>query len=142
MGNNIFVYGTLLFESVMHAVTGRDLTYEPAHLEGYACYSLKRRNYPGMIRQVNSVVYGGVYKDLDAESLRRLDYFEGDEYIKQAVYPKMQSGQNLPAQTYIIHLEKEVLLLKHKPWSKDEFELDHLLPYQQHVTEIMQSYCL
>ena len=139
MIKSIFVYGTLMFESVMRIVTGKAYTLESASLDGYARYSLMQRNYPGIIAQTGQTVKGGLYNNVDANSLARLDNFEGNEYTRKIVRVQSNNNLSLDAYAYIISV-RSMHLIKNSAWDSEVFKHKHLDQYLQHVSEVMRDY--
>jgi gamma-glutamylcyclotransferase (GGCT)/AIG2-like uncharacterized protein YtfP len=129
---NLFTYGSLMIPSVMHTVTGRHFLHREAALRGYARFKVKGESYPGIIHQKGAFTNGIVHLGVDAQSLKRLDEFEGDMYERVSVRVESDQGGSLTAETYVIKREHSGLLSS-EPWDLEEFENNHL-------QEFMASY--
>jgi gamma-glutamylcyclotransferase (GGCT)/AIG2-like uncharacterized protein YtfP len=117
---NLFVYGTLMICSVMHAVTARKFRFVDAVLSGYARYTVKGESYPGIIPVPDAVTEGIVYLDVDELSFKRLDAFEGDLYQRTPILVETEKGEIFNAETYTIKPEyRNCLSLKE--WNAREF---------------------
>ena len=130
--NRIFVYGTLLVPAVMEAVTGKNFTFEPATLPGYARSRIRGQIFPGITRDENQDVKGINYVDVDEKSLRRLDAFESDVYSRERVTVLLEDDRRVHAFTYIITTEHEGLLTG-QDWDLERFKQDHLHAYLKRV---------
>jgi gamma-glutamylcyclotransferase (GGCT)/AIG2-like uncharacterized protein YtfP len=75
----LFVYGTLQFPEVLHALIGRMPEHAPAAADGWRIAALPGRDYPGLVpagTRANGLLITGL---TDAE-WRVLDAFEDDWY--------------------------------------------------------------
>lgn len=83
----LFVYGSLMAPPVMETLIGRVPPSIPARLHGYQRHPVKQHVFPGLIPcQDNvSVVDGIVYRDLCDNERKRLNWFEGSEYVQKVV---------------------------------------------------------
>jgi len=81
----LFVYGTLQFPEVLHALLGRVPPMTPAVLRGWRAAVLPGRPYPGLVPAPGKEVPGWVLADLDAHEWTILDAFEGDAYDRITV---------------------------------------------------------
>jgi gamma-glutamylcyclotransferase (GGCT)/AIG2-like uncharacterized protein YtfP len=122
---NIFTYGSLMFPSVMKAVTGREFPARKANVKNYVRFKVKGESYPGLTPLKGAVTDGVLYMDVDALSVRRLDDFEGELYERTEIPADALYGQSLTAQTYVVkaryrdHLSSE-------EWDPEHFEKDDL----------------
>jgi gamma-glutamylcyclotransferase (GGCT)/AIG2-like uncharacterized protein YtfP len=82
----LFVYGTLMADECVFAVTGRRFRRQPAVLEGYARITPPGA-YPYIVRQAGSSVDGSVLFEIDPASLEGLDRYEdeGRLYVRTPV---------------------------------------------------------
>jgi gamma-glutamylcyclotransferase (GGCT)/AIG2-like uncharacterized protein YtfP len=86
--NKIFVYGTLMAESVVTTLIGRMPPHDKARVVGYVRYPVRDRVYPAIIPVTTPhlhpaaavVVEGLLLRDLHEGEMRRLDWFEGTDY--------------------------------------------------------------
>jgi gamma-glutamylcyclotransferase (GGCT)/AIG2-like uncharacterized protein YtfP len=121
----LFVYGTLMIPSVMHAVTVRRFRFIDAILRGYARYTVKGESYPGIIPATDTVTEGILYFDVDELSLERLNAFEGDLYQRTPILAETEKGEIFNAETYAIKTKYRDCLSS-KKWNVKEFSQNHL----------------
>lgn len=112
----VFVYGTLLVPEVMQQVTGRELRGQPATLQGYRRYRLRRCSYPGIVPDPEAEVTGLVYH-VDRQSLAALDRYEDPCYERCQVNVETKDGMQR-AYAYIIP-EARRHLIDPRPWDLD-----------------------
>lgn len=107
---SLLFYGTLVHPAILARMIGHQgssLIVQPAILEGYALHHVKGEDYPGLIPLIDSqqiisqngeedltlcgksptkmAIRGMLVEGLSEADVRKLDKFEGDEYIRQAV---------------------------------------------------------
>lgn len=58
--SRVFVYGTLLEDSIARKLLGRLPPHKPARLQGYARYRVKNASFPAIIRETGAEVIGRV----------------------------------------------------------------------------------
>lgn len=75
----LFVYGTLTFPDLLHALLGRVPDRVPAAAAGWRTAALKGRAYPGLVPGDGSA-NGFLLNGLSASEWNVLDAFEGVEY--------------------------------------------------------------
>lgn len=124
----VFTYGTLEIPEVMEAVTRRILSSVAATASGFARFLVKDQIYPGMTPDPDSTTWGRVYFGVDSETLKILDEFEDEVYVRQMIIVQTQNGDSLNAYCYIIPLEHRAILTS-QPWSREEFIKYHLHKY-------------
>jgi len=98
----VFCYGTLAIPHVMAALTGGDFRTISAHVTHYARFLLKDKPYPGMCRRDGVVTSGLLYLNVDAQSLRVIDGFEDDIYVREVIEVLPKSGVLTNAWAYIV----------------------------------------
>lgn len=118
--DRLFCYGTLQSPLVMKAVTGQAYSGQEATLQDWARYRVRGSEYPGIIREQNSVVTGKVYWGMDQQAIGKLDAFEGDKYERVIVKVTMADGSLEEAYAYAIR-EDCKKLLSEDPWDFDRF---------------------
>lgn len=123
----IFFYGTLMCPDVYQAVTGRELIAEKASLKNYRIYSLKNRVYPGIVPFRGAEVCGLMTK-VDAETIMRLDQFEGGEYERMSVGINDKSDNKLTGWAYVLR-EDSYHILASAGWSFQNFLENDLANY-------------
>jgi gamma-glutamylcyclotransferase (GGCT)/AIG2-like uncharacterized protein YtfP len=118
---HVFTYGTLMFPEVWRAVVGKQFETAAATAAGFKIYFVRDAVYPGIIGTPSGSVTGMVYFDVDAESISRLDIFEGVDYHRQPIeITRSDNGQKLPADAYVIPTAHRHLLTN-EPWSAQKF---------------------
>jgi gamma-glutamylcyclotransferase (GGCT)/AIG2-like uncharacterized protein YtfP len=84
--HQLFAYGTLLEGRVQRAVIGREVSGEPARLDGFRKTKLQEGNdvFPNLVPDAATCVTGRVLTIDDAE-LSNVDRYEGDLYARHRV---------------------------------------------------------
>jgi gamma-glutamylcyclotransferase (GGCT)/AIG2-like uncharacterized protein YtfP len=114
---DLFVYGSLMFETVWMRVVGEQSAGMPAILDGYQRYAVRDETYPAIITQPGGRVEGRLMLSLRPQQLERLDAFEGTDYRRIDVEVRL-GGRLRPAQTYLF-LRADQLL--QQPWDVEGF---------------------
>ena len=99
---NIFVYGTLMDPEIMQAVSGAYYAGRSATLHGYVRKRIAGEVYPAIIPDHGASVRGVLYCGVTAESLLRLDRFEGSQYDRHEVAVELENEGPMRAQTYVL----------------------------------------
>jgi gamma-glutamylcyclotransferase (GGCT)/AIG2-like uncharacterized protein YtfP len=120
MSGDLFAYGTLMSEDVLHAATGGRFPAAPGVLRGFRRNRIRGEVYPGIIPSPEERVDGIVYSNLTEDDWKHLDLFEGEMYIRSAVTVQLGDGAGRQAQTYVLKPQFENRLSS-EPWSLDEF---------------------
>jgi gamma-glutamylcyclotransferase (GGCT)/AIG2-like uncharacterized protein YtfP len=118
---NIFTYGSLMFPSVMKAVTGREFPARKANVKNYVRLKVKGESYPGLTPLKGAVTEGVLYLDVDAFSVKRLDDFEGESYERWEVAADTLDGESLIAHAYVIKAQYRDRLSS-ELWDPEHFE--------------------
>jgi len=79
MSDNLFVYGTLLYDEVREFLLDPHMT-SVIRLPGYRRVALKGEDYPTLIVDPNSEVEGKIVWKIAEKELEFLDKWEGSEY--------------------------------------------------------------
>ena len=100
-GVSLFVYGSLLSETRLSAVTGRRFPRRPARLDGFERIQ-PAQGYPYLVPKPGCHVDGLLVDDIDAASLRKLDAYEdeGRLYLRQPVWVSV-GDERVAAETYV-----------------------------------------
>ena len=120
MPRSLFVYGSLLFDEVQRAVVGRVLRSEPAVLTGYACRRVHGQPYPAVRPDPEAETSGRLCHDVDLDTLRRLDHYEGAVYERRTAQVTTASGAQIEAEVYVL-ADAYASLLSDEPWNRDDF---------------------
>ena len=131
---NIFVYGTLIFPEVVLKLTGKSFQTKDAILKGYKrCKIFDQhtpRRYPAIIESNNDFVKGKILFDVDEESLKVLDFFEDNDYIRKEEIVFIGKKEFL---TYVYVWNPKLKEKLMKKWSPEEFQQKHLRDYLEKV---------
>jgi gamma-glutamylcyclotransferase (GGCT)/AIG2-like uncharacterized protein YtfP len=119
---HVFVYGTLLFPEVVHALTGLSFRHVEGKLLGFKRYALDNAGYPAALPCSGSFVKGKVLLDVDDHSFQILRFYEGNEFEAFSTLIETEEGR-LPATVFIWRGERELLS---GTWDEQHFA-DHLL---------------
>jgi gamma-glutamylcyclotransferase (GGCT)/AIG2-like uncharacterized protein YtfP len=117
---NLFVYGTLMCEDIMHQVAGCLPARLAGALTGYERRAVKGEHYPGLVPGAGGRVDGVVYRDVPGCAWARLDRFEGDMYRRRCVRVQLTDGATLMAETYVVR-RGFVSRLDNAEWNFSEF---------------------
>lgn len=82
---DIFVYGSLMFDSVRDMLINTRYQALYARIDGYRRLSVKGEVYPGLIESAGDPVNGVLLLGISNTILPVLDQFEGDYYRRQSV---------------------------------------------------------
>lgn len=136
---HLFTYGTLTIPEVMQAVTGQTFQATDALLPGYERFCLVDKTYPGIIKSGQHATAGRVYHDIDALSLQRLDYFEDDLYVRQAVTVVLPDKSTICADVYIVP-PHQIHWISNQVWSEEYFRTSQLETFLTRVSHWMSKY--
>jgi len=125
---NIFTYGSLMYPSVMRAVTAREFPSKKARVQNYARFKVKGECYPGLIPLEGALTDGVLYLNVDPLSVRRLDEFEGELYERREIAVDAFDGKSLTAQTYVVKAQTQNRLSSEE-WDPTHFEKVDLLEF-------------
>lgn len=121
---NIFVYGSLMFDSVWTRVVTGSYKKIEGQLYGYARFTMKGEHYPGLI-EMPGTVDGIIWLDVSITDIKKLDSFEGEYYRRDQVFVADSHERCLDCETYIIADDYRDLL-EEKPWDADQFREKYL----------------
>jgi gamma-glutamylcyclotransferase (GGCT)/AIG2-like uncharacterized protein YtfP len=88
-------------KSMIHQLTGKEFTTSPAILKDFIKLS-SHLGYPYIIPDKGSKVEGSIIKDIDRQSMRKLDAYEaeGRLYYREKVRV-VTAGKELNCETYV-----------------------------------------
>lgn len=124
MGEAVFTYGSLEFDDVMEAVTGRRFDACAAVLPGHKRCLLHGRVYPAIVPAPGERTEGTLYRGIDADSLVLLDDFESDLYQRQTVRVTLEAGGQTQAQAWVLRVP-HVEQLSATGWDRELFLREH-----------------
>ena len=119
---NLFTYGSLMCDDIMLQVSGTKPSHQKARLNGFFCSQIHGETYPGIHPDVQHIVEGVLYFDVNQSALARLDSFEGEYYQRNEITVICSPQTEISATTYIIKPQYNHLLTG-KTWSFDDFLL-------------------
>jgi len=88
---DLFVYGTLTDRGLLHALTGRSFTLQPARLHDYERI-VPARGYPFIRPRPQHWVDGFLIRSVDEASLRQLDEYEAEGNLYHRTMVTVQAG--------------------------------------------------
>lgn len=99
---NLFFFGTLMDGEVREIVCGKALdTVEPAIAQGFRRVFVAGRHYPMLLAHASGWVEGSLVTGLDAETVHRLQVYEGWEYSLQPIKVRTQAGPSVMAHVFL-----------------------------------------
>lgn len=116
---------------IMRAACGGLPAAAPALLHGFSRHPVAGEAYPGIRRSAGGHVAGLLYRDVDDAQLARLDTFEGEQYVREAVQVTLDDGLTLTAQTYVF-ADQWLHLLETGDWDFEAFLQRHRRRFEQH----------
>lgn len=128
-----------MIPEVMQAVTCQSFQVSEARLYGYERFCLVDEIYPGIVETGQSFTSGKVYYDVDAISLKRLDYFEDEIYARQPVELVLPGRSHAAANVYIVP-STQASRVSSQLWSEDYFRATHLETFLIQVKLWMGAY--
>ena len=117
-----FIYGTLLFSEVLHAIIGRVPRNQTVSVIGWRVAALRNRVYPGLVEAPGEIAHGRLLTELSDKEWRLLDSFEDPKYELRKM--DLVCGQTGLAYVWIDHAEAYPT-----PWSQRAFASTHLPAY-------------
>ena len=91
----LFCFGSLMDWDVVECVLDQStvgLTMQPATLSGYRVARLPHESYPMLVADQTRVAHGQLLAGLDAEQLKRIVFFEGEEYVITPCLVQLECG--------------------------------------------------
>lgn len=117
---HVFTYGTLMFPQVWQSVVGRSFATVAGHAPGHAVFRVHDAVYPGIVATDDGHAMGLVYLDVDENAIARLDRFENDFYVRQAIRVECVDGHQRLAECYVVPAERREVL-SDEPWTGADF---------------------
>ena len=122
----LFTYGTLMFPKIWETVVGKGATAldaQPASLAGYEIRRFSGHEFPGIFESRRDVtpVPGTVYSGLSTGQMDALDRYEDSAYFRDVVTVRLETGETLEAQTYVVR-EAHRHRLSTDGWTAQWFE--------------------
>lgn len=117
---NIFVYGCLRVPELLRHVAGRSFRSEEGVVHGYANLQIKNSPEAALFPFPDFQTGGVVCFDVDDDSLRRMDRFQGALFKRAEVNVETVGGNWVEAETYLFKL-RERRRLTARPWDETAF---------------------
>ena len=117
---NIFIYGSLMFDRVWDVLIRDAYSKTAASLYDYRRVCVKQEDYPALIEFKDAHVNGILVLGIMTPDIIVLDRFEGEYYCRKKVKAVSVSGEEINAETYVFREEYRGLLTKTE-WSVDHF---------------------
>lgn len=96
---NLFVYGTLMDKTLLCQITGKYFSAFPAVLRGFKKLD-SHLGYPYILPYKASKVNGLLIENIDPESSKKLDRFEGELYSRRRV-TVVRGGKRTACEVYV-----------------------------------------
>lgn len=130
---NLFTYGVLMYSEIFRALTGRELSSEPATLNGFRRHALIMDGYPkvpAIVPAAGATVEGVLIRGVDQETLEVLDEFEEVSkglYVRERVAVRDRAGCERRADAYMAG--PAALGSLSGSWDPQEFVEQHYAEY-------------
>ena len=124
----LFVYGSLQFQDVIEAVSGRRFPAEEAVLHGYRRRRIQNHSFPGIRPNSAEKTEGQILRDLLGADLQVFDAFEGDLYERKTVSVRIRSDRlqtDTEAFAYVIR-DEFADWMSAEPWDLGWFQKNEL----------------
>ena len=125
LNRHLFVYGTLLYESVWQEIVGHHSPKHEAKILDWERFYVKEKCYPGIKYLPSAEVDGALVTNLTADDWRKLDDFEDDIYSKKLLDVHVSDGSVVHAYVYAVE-DGNDSFLSDKIWDAAEFERNKL----------------
>jgi len=96
---------------IMAAACGHHVPGVSAILPGFVRHPVRGEHYPGITPDPQGRVCGLLYRGLTPAALRRLDRFEGAQYVRRSVCIELEDAGTADAEAYVFKPEYAELLL-------------------------------
>lgn len=117
---DVFTYGTLQSDAIWRRVSQQECESVAGEAHGFLARRVRSADYPAMVEQEDGVVPGLVYVGVGPEAVRRLDAFEGAEYIRRPIAVRCADGRERRCQAYLLAPSCRGRL-SDEPWTLDAF---------------------
>jgi gamma-glutamylcyclotransferase (GGCT)/AIG2-like uncharacterized protein YtfP len=98
---DLFVYGTLMNESVLHSLTGRSFPRYEAELSGFERFA-PENCYPYIVPNPRAWVHGFLLTQIDQAALAALDCYEEEGRLYHRCRVEViVDGRRVPCETYV-----------------------------------------
>ena len=130
-GRALFVYGTLLFPSILERLLGHLPLSSPGRAEGYVARTMLGATYPGMVRSSSDAVDGALLEALTNEELELLDAYEGWPYERVEIEVTLAARQSVRALAFVVDNRH----VSQSTWDRQLFADRHLQAFLETLDE-------
>ena len=135
-----FFFGTLMDHDVLEVVLGRALpasTLQTAILRGYERVTVRDESFPALRLQPGTKVSGIVTQPLDEADLRRISFYESDEFTMVPHTIELTNGARVEA---LVLLSNDKTVLSAQPWDLATWQAEHKAQFMPMIKEWMAGY--
>jgi gamma-glutamylcyclotransferase (GGCT)/AIG2-like uncharacterized protein YtfP len=128
-----FFYGTLMDRMVLALVLGHTpppAAAKPASLDGYRRVFRSGASYPVLVPAPGEVVAGIVVEGLGQGDRRRLEAFEGRDYVLREMAVRVGRGGLAPARVF---MPRPRLPVSETPWTPADWRRRYRRQYLQRI---------
>lgn len=129
----LFVYGSLMFPDVLHALLHRAPETSAATLAGYRRGRLHGKSYPGITPASDHMVQGALVTGLNDRELCILDAFEDDLYDRITVQARALDGSGHKAFAYCV-ASRYRRQVAPEDWDVNVFRDEHLTRFLARIS--------
>ncbi len=131
---NLFVYGSLMSDTVWQAVTGTLCPAIPATARGWEVRAIRHASYPGLVpAPPDAIAHGLLRTGVSMDALRQLDEFEGSFYERSLIRVMTPDGTSPPAEAWIVAPSQRHLVLP-TPWDAHRF-------FTEQINDFLRQFC-
>ncbi|CAL0327270.1 unnamed protein product [Lupinus luteus] len=136
--HNVFVYGSLLADEVVHVLLNRLPQQSSATLHGFHRFKIKDRVYPAILPVLTNNVNGRVLLGISESELDILDEFEDIEYTRTPVQVSVNdNAEKLQVYTYVWTNHNDPNL--YGEWDFEEWKQHHMDGFVKMTDGFMQE---
>ena len=135
----LFVYGTLQFPEIIHALLGSNPEMEPAKAIGYRAAKLKDRLFPGLVKEKDSMTDGFVL-DLKEKQYEIIAEWEDEKYIEHFFESTEIEVKTAKSNKHVrAFLWNEPKIVLRENWNKEEFYRESLEIYIDRINAYLSE---
>ena len=131
-----FFYGTLMDADLRARVLGRRTTAQPAVARGYRAYRHLTGSYPVLRTAPLGAAPGVLVADLGVADVRRLCWYEGDEYERRLITVCGPGARPVEAWAFV---GVEGIVTDNRIWSLADWQRRHKFPFLRRLGAMPRS---
>jgi hypothetical protein len=134
----LFFFGTLMDAEVRDLVIGRTLppaALQPAEVRGFRRVFVAGRAYPMLVPHPPGRVAGIVASGIDAEALRRLQVYEGEEYRLETLPVRTEAGEVIEAGMFMCPPD---VTAERRDWRLDQWQRRYKRRFLAQIRALME----